>query len=261
MTLIDTHSHIYDGAFDADRREVAGRAQAAGVAAMLLPATDSESHEALFRTCREYPGVCFPMMGLHPTSINDNPAWRDELALAEKLLANPPVERFYAIGEVGLDLYWSRDFIGEQTEALERQIELSLEYALPLVIHTRDAWAEMTAVLEKHKGRGVRGVMHSFSGTIEDYRAIRDMGDFSFGIGGPVTYKKSSLPEVVAGIDIAHILLETDCPYLPPVPFRGKRNESSYLTYICEKVAAAKGMSPEKIAAATTENARRVFDF
>lgn len=261
MTLTDTHSHIYDEAFDADRDETMARALAAGVERMLLPAIDSGSHGALFATCRAYPGVCLPMMGLHPTSVNDNPSWREELALVEKMLAAPPAGRFYAIGEIGLDLHWSTGFLPEQTEAFEKQIELSLEYDLPLVIHTRDAWPEMTAILGKYKRTGVRGVMHSFSGSLDDYRAILSTGDFVFGIGGPVTYKKSTLPQVVAGMDLSRILLETDCPYLPPVPFRGKRNESSFLTYICEKVAEARGISAEEVAEATTANARRVFGF
>lgn len=257
--LTDTHSHIYDDAFDTDRAEAIKRAQEAGIGRMLLPAIDSGSHEAMLNVCREYPGVCLPMMGLHPTSVNGNPAWRKELGLVEKYLANPPAGRFYAIGEVGLDLYWSRDFLNEQTEAFERQIELSLEYGLPLVIHTRDAWPEMLAALGKYKGCGICGVMHSFSGTFGDYLSILGTGDFMFGIGGPVTYKKSALPDAVAQMDISHIVLETDCPYLPPVPFRGKRNESSYLTYICGKVAEIKGISPEETADITTANANRMF--
>lgn len=261
MTLTDTHSHIYDEAFDADRDEAITRARSAGVKYMLLPAIDSDSHKALFATCRKYPEICLPMMGLHPTSVNDNMSWREELALVEDLLASPPTGRFYAIGEVGLDLHWSQEYLAEQTEAFEKQIELSIEYDLPLVIHTRDAWPEMLNILDKYKTKGIRGVMHSFSGSLDDYRAILSKGDFAFGIGGPVTYKKSPLPEVVADMDLSRILLETDCPYLPPVPFRGKRNESSYLTCICEKVAEAKGISTEKVAENTTANARRIFGF
>jgi TatD DNase family protein len=257
--LVDTHSHIYDSAFDPDRAETIARARKAGVAQMLLPATDSESHEVLLDTCREYPGVCLPMMGLHPTSVNDNPAWREELALVERYLAHPPVERFYAVGEIGLDLHWSRDFLAEQTEAFEHQIELALEYSLPVVIHTRDAWTQMRDTLAKYAGQGLRGVMHAFSGTLDDYRAILDCGDFAFGIGGPVTYKNSALARVVGEMDIERILLETDCPYLPPVPHRGGRNESGYLTLICEKIAEIKGLSPHETARITTENARRVF--
>lgn len=259
MNLIDTHSHIYDEAFDADRAEVIARAREAGVGRMLLPAVDSDSHNALFETCRRFPGVCLPMMGLHPTSVNDNPGWTEELALVEEYLDHPPAGKFHAIGEVGLDLHWSTDFLDEQTEAFDRQIELSLRYDLPLVIHTRDAWPQTIATLAKYKGRGVRGVMHSFSGTVDDYRTILSLGDFVFGIGGPVTYKNNPLAAVVGQMDISHIILETDCPYLPPVPLRGKRNESSFLTYICDKVAGVKDMAPEEVADATTANAIRIF--
>lgn len=259
MRLIDTHTHIYDEAFDADRNETVSRAKAAGVRLMMCPAIDSGSHERLFGVCAEYPGYCLPMMGLHPTSVNDNPDYLAELVLVEEYLKNPPVEKFYAVGEVGLDLYWSKDWLGRQEEVFERQIELSLDYGLPLVIHTRDAWPEMRAMLGRFAGRGVRGVMHSFSGTLDDYHAVKECGDFLFGIGGPATYKKSTLPEILERIPISDIVLETDSPYLPPVPYRGKRNESEYLTYICGKVAEVKGLRPEEVAAVTTANAARMF--
>lgn len=259
MKLTDTHSHVYDEAFECDRAEVIARALKAGVNRMLLPSIDSGSHEALLKVCREYPDICLPMMGLHPTSVNDNPAWQEELSMVEKHLASHPGVRLYAIGEVGLDLHWSKDFVTEQMEVFERQIELSIEYNLPLVIHTRDAWPEMITTLGKFRSCGIRGVMHSFSGSIADYRTILEIGDFAFGIGGPVTYKKSLSSEVVAAMNPEHILLETDCPYLPPTPFRGKRNESSYLTYICNKIAEIRRVTPEEIAEVTTANAKRVF--
>ncbi len=181
--------------------------------------------------CRANPGLCLPMMGLHPTSVNDNPDWERELDIVEQYLADPPVDRFYAIGEVGLDLHWSRGFLAEQTAAFERQIGLALRYDLPLAIHTREAWPEMITVLEKHTGRGLRGVLHAFSGSIDDYRRVRSVGDFAVGVGGSVTYKKSRWPELLPLIDPAHILLETDAPWLTPSPHRGQRNESSYLTF------------------------------
>ena len=259
MRLIDTHTHIYDEAFDTDRDETIARAKVAGVGPMMCPAIDSGSHERLLRVCAEYSGYCLPMMGLHPTSVNDNPDYLAELALVERYLENPPVEKFYAVGEVGLDLYWSKDWLGRQEEVFGKQIELSLRYALPLVIHTRDAWLQMRAMLGRFSGKGVRGVMHSFSGTLDDYYAIKEYGDFLFGIGGPVTYKKSALPEMLELIPLSDILLETDSPYLPPVPYRGKRNESGYLTYICNKVAEIKGLRPEEVAAVTTANAVKMF--
>ena len=259
MIYIDTHSHLYEPEFDADRSEAVARAVAAGVDRLLLPAIDSESHERLFQMCRDYPDNCIPMMGLHPTSVNDNPAWREELALVGQYLEKSPVGEFCAVGEIGLDLYWSRDFREEQMEAFEQQIELALRYDLPIAVHTRSAWEEMCEVMEGFRGRGVRGVFHAFSDGLESYRRLRECGDFIFGVGGVVTFKKSPLAEVVREIPLEELVLETDCPYLTPVPFRGQRNESAYIPYICAKVAELKGVTPEEVAAQTTENAERMF--
>ena len=259
LRYIDTHSHLYEPEFDADRDEAMQRAITAGVDRLLLPAIDSQSHERLLQMCHNYPDNCFPMMGLHPTSVNDNPAWREELALVEKYLEKPPVERFYGVGEIGLDFYWSQDFRTEQMEAFEHQIELSLRHNLPIAVHTRSAWAEMCEVIEGFRGRGVRGVFHAFSDGVESYHRLRECGDFLFGIGGVVTFKKSPLAKVVSEIPLEELLLETDCPYLTPVPFRGQRNESAYIPYICEKIAEIKGVSPETVAAQTTNNAERMF--
>lgn len=257
--MIDTHSHMFDAAFDEDRAEALQRAVDAGVTRIMCPAIDSESHAVLIGMCNDWPGLCLPMMGLHPTSVNDNPDWPRELEIVEQYLAEPPVERFYAIGEVGLDLHWSKDFLAEQTAVFERQIEMSLRYSLPLVIHTREAWPEMIAVLEKYTGTGINGVMHAFSGDMDDYRRIRAVGDFVFGVGGSSTYKKSSWPELLPHMDRAHIVLETDAPWLTPVPFRGKRNESSYIAYICDAVASILGITPEEADRITTANAERIF--
>lgn len=259
MRYIDTHSHLYEPEFDGDRSEAVARAVAAGVDRLLLPAIDSESHERLFQMCRDYPDNCIPMMGLHPTSVNDNPAWREELALVEKYLEESPVGEFCAVGEIGLDLYWSRDFREEQMEAFEQQIELALRYDLPIAVHTRSAWEEMCEVMEGFRGRGVRGVFHAFSDGLATYERLRECGDFIFGVGGVVTFKKSPLAEVVREIPLEELVLETDCPYLTPVPFRGQRNESSYIPYICAKIAELKGVAPEKVAAQTTANAERMF--
>ena len=259
MRYIDTHSHLYEPEFDADRSEAVTRAVAAGVDRLLLPAIDSESHERLFQMCRDYPDNCIPMMGLHPTSVNDNPAWREELALVGQYLEKSPVGEFCAVGEIGLDLYWSRDFREEQMEAFEQQIELALRYDLPIAVHTRSAWEEMCEVMEGFRGRGVRGVFHAFSDGLESYCRLRECGDFIFGVGGVVTFKKSPLAEVVREIPLEELVLETDCPYLTPVPFRGQRNESAYIPYICAKVAELKGVTPEEVAAQTTENAERMF--
>ena len=261
MNLIDTHSHLYDEAFDADRDETLTRALEAGVRRLLLPAIDSDSHEQLFDLCRRHPEHCTPMMGLHPTSVNDNPRWREELALVEHFLMHPPqgIPPFCAVGEIGLDFYWSHDYRAEQTEALERQIELALQYGLPIAVHTREAWPETVDLMQRFAGRGVRGVFHAFSDGIETYRALKACGEFVFGIGGIVTFRKSRIAEVVREMELHDLVLETDCPYLTPVPFRGQRNESAHVRYICEKVAELKGISPEEVAEATSANAERIF--
>ena len=260
--LIDTHSHIYDEAFDNDRREVVERACAAGVKRIVLPAIDGESNERLFDMCREYGDYVVPLMGLHPTSINDNPRWREELAEVEQLLAEPPqgVERFYGVGEIGLDLYWSRDWQAEQEEAFRAQLELAVKHNLPIVVHTRDAWAEMASIIEGYMGRGLRGVFHAFSADVEMYERLRKCGDFVFGIGGVVTFKKSALAEVVKSMRLEDLVVETDAPYLTPVPHRGTRNESSYVRFVAQKIAELKGVEYEIVAEQTTANAKRIFN-
>lgn len=259
--LIDTHSHLYEPEFDDDREEALIRAVEAGVERLLLPAIDSESHERLFSLSRRHPQRCIPMMGLHPTSVNDNPCWREELATAEKYLRTPPegIERFCAVGEIGLDFYWSGDFKEEQTVAFRRQIELSLKLELPIAIHTRNAWPETIALMREFRNQGVRGVFHAFTDSLDTYLELREYGDFAFGIGGVVTFKKSSLAEVVRNMELHDIVLETDCPYLTPAPHRGERNESAYVRYVCEKVAELKGLTTEETAMATTANAERIF--
>lgn len=258
--MIDTHTHIFAEEFDADIAEVVKRAEEAGVTHMVCPAIDSESHERLFALARRYPEQCLPLIGLHPTSVNDNPYWRKELSLVEQYLSAPPEGiRWYGIGETGMDLYWSKDFQKEQEECFERQIKLSLQYSLPLSIHVREAWEPTLRILKRYAGTDIKGIMHAFSGTIEDYHEVKSCGDFMFGIGGVVTYKKSTMPEIVAQMSPDDIVLETDAPYLTPVPYRGKRNESAYLTYICAKIAEIRGLTTSETADATTANARRMF--
>ena len=268
MQLIDTHSHIYDEAFDSDRTEALQRAREAGVERLLLPAIDSESHEALFALCREAGDYVVPMMGLHPTSINDNPHWREELRRVEELLNNPPQGiRFAAVGEIGLDLYWSTDFAAEQREAFEAQLRMAARRDLPVVIHTRAAWELMEEVIAaeysaaKQRGERLRGIFHAYSEDAETYRRLSQLTEhnFRFGIGGVVTYQKSVVAAAVAEMALEDLVLETDCPYLTPVPHRGTRNESAYVVHTCRKVAEIKGLSPEEVAQTTSRTAREMF--
>lgn len=270
MELIDTHSHLYDEAFDEDRTEALRRAAEEGVGCLLLPAIDSESHEALFALARHDSNRLIPMMGLHPTSINDNPRWREELSLVENYLASPPegLAPFCAVGEIGLDFYWSSDFKAEQTEAFIHQLRLAAERDLPVAIHTRAAWEAMEELIgsewqrARKGGKRLRGVFHAFSEDGATYRRLKELtqGDFCFGIGGVVTYKKSVVASAIPEMELNDILLETDCPYLTPVPHRGKRNESAYVSHTCRKVAELKGLEAEEVARQTTENARRLFN-
>lgn len=261
MILIDTHSHLYEPEFDADREEALRRAAAAGVARLLLPAIDSASDARLFAFCRAHPDCCVPMMGLHPTSVNDNPRWREELDRVGRLLAAPPegLPAFCAVGEIGLDFYWSQAFRAEQIEAFRRQCALAVECGLPVAIHTREAWPEMVELVEEFRGSGLRGVFHAFAADAATYRRLRAAGDFLFGIGGVVTFRRSPLAETVREMALEDLVLETDCPYLTPVPHRGQRNESAYVRLVCDRVAELKGCTSDEVAAATTAAACRMF--
>lgn len=260
LNLIDTHSHLYMKHFEDDIEEVIERAKSRGVKKIMLPGVGSESHQALIDLSKKYEGYCLPMIGLHPTRVNDNPNWRDELEIVRSYIEEPPVDRFYAVGEIGLDMHWSKDFYLEQREAFELQMELAIDFDLPIVVHTRDAWGPMAQSLRRYSKHGLRGVIHSFLGTYEDYEAINKLGDFVFGIPGVVTYSNSGLADVVRNIPIEDIVLETDAPYLTPEPFRGKRNESSYLFHICLKLAEIYGIPASEVADITTANAERIFD-
>lgn len=267
MNLIDTHSHLYEPEFDADRGEALARAFDAGVGLLLLPAIDAASDERLFALCRRHSDRCLPMMGLHPTSVNDNPRWREELDRVARYLDNPPegVPPFCAVGEIGLDYYWDDRFAAEQIEAFTAQCRLAAARDLPVAIHTRAAWNDMRRIVGQEaeaaraRGERLRGVFHAFSEDADTYRALRGAGDFLFGIGGVVTFKKSKVAETVREMVLDEIVLETDCPYLTPVPHRGERNESAYVRLVCEKIAQIKGLDPEEVAAATTANAARMF--
>ena len=266
MKLIDTHSHLYEPEFDDDREAAVARAREAGVAALLLPAIDTASDRRLFDLCRSHPEYCFPMIGLHPTSVNDNPAWREELARVERYLLEPPAGiRFCAIGEIGLDYYWSDAFVAQQTEAFVAQLRLAARFDLPVAIHTRAAWDDMCRIIEaeteraRADGRRLRGVFHAFSEGAAAFERLCGCGDFRFGIGGTVTFKKSGVAEIVRTMPLDRIVLETDCPYLTPAPYRGQRNESAYVRLVCDKIAELKGLAAETVAAATTANAEALF--
>ncbi|HSC53134.1 MAG TPA: TatD family hydrolase [Phnomibacter sp.] len=254
MTIIDTHTHLYQPAFDADRAEMIARAKAIGVERFYMPGIDSEVIERMVQTEITFP-ECIMMPGLHPCSVQEN--YKEELSLVEAWLGK---KTFPALGEIGLDFYWDRTHEALQFEAFRIQIEWALQYKLPIVIHTRNAMQETINVVKEYKGRGLRGIFHCFSGSIESARQIIDAG-FLLGIGGVVTYKNGGLPEVLAKVPLQHLVLETDAPYLTPVPFRGKRNESSYLSYVMERLATVYQTDLETIAAATTENARGLFNY
>ncbi len=267
MRLIDTHTHLYEPEFDDDRDAVVARAVAEGVTRLLFPAIDSASNVRMLEMCRRHPGLCIPMMGLHPTSVNDNPRWRNELAEVGRYLGasaeNP--ENFCAVGEIGLDYYWSDAFKDEQREAFVAQLRMAVAHDLPVVIHTRAAWEDMADIVAAETeraaaaGRRLRGVFHAFTEGVELWRQLSRFEDFMFGIGGVVTFKKSAVAEAVREIPLGRMVLETDSPYLTPVPHRGTRNESAYLVHICRKVAELKGLTAEEVAAATTRNAGRLF--
>ena len=253
MKLIDTHCHLYLSAFKNDIEAIIKRAEDIGIEKFYLPAIDSSETDNLFLLEKKFPGKCIAMMGLHPCSVKED--FRPELEIVKKYLAE---RRFAAIGEIGIDLHWDKTFIVQQYEAFELQIEWALQYDLPIVIHSRDAMSETIDVVKKFVARGVRGIFHCFSGTYEQASAIIDAG-FYLGIGGVLTYKNAGLSEVISQIDLKHLVLETDAPYLTPVPFRGKRNESSYLQYVIEKLAQIKNVTVEEVATVTTANAEKIF--
>jgi TatD DNase family protein len=253
MMLTDTHCHLYSGEFAGDIKEVIERAEKEQVGRFYLPAIDSSTHENMLLLEEQYPGKCIAMMGLHPCSVNGG--YIQELKMVEDWLTK---RKFVAIGEIGLDFYWDKTFTAEQYIAFRQQIELALQYQLPIVIHTRNAMAETINVVKEYAGRGLKGIFHCFGGTHEDAAAIISMG-FYLGIGGVLTYKNSGLAQVLEKIDLQHLVLETDAPYLTPVPFRGKRNESSYLKYVAEKIAEIKKCTVEEVAVVTTANAKKIF--
>ena len=255
MQFADTHTHLYLEPFNSDLDAVIGRAATAGVSFLFLPNIDSHSMDSLFGVCRRHPEHCFAMMGLHPTSVQDN--FREELKKVEEQLQNPPVS-FYAIGEIGIDLYRDKSHRVQQEEAFLFQFELAKNYTLPVVIHTRNSMELAIRLIESNYSPDMKGIFHCFSGNIRQAERAVELG-FKLGIGGVVTFKNSGLKQVVKAVPLEHLLLETDAPYLAPVPYRGQRNEPAYIPLIAATVAEIKCISLEAVAEVTTREAKRVF--
>ena len=265
IQFIDTHCHLDGEEFAEDREQVVARAKAAGVSAIFLPAIDIKSCQTVLDVCRQYPNYCFPMLGLHPEEVRAN--WQDQLAEIKNTFLSPdscfqtPVSsQIIAIGEVGLDFYWSREFEQEQLLAFEEQVRWSVETRLPLMIHCRKAQNELVAILKRYAHDLPGGVFHCFTGNEMEARELLQFDGFVLGIGGVSTFKKSHLPEVLpATVPLDRIVLETDAPYMAPVPHRGQRNEPAFVLEVLRKLAEAYGVSEEEVAHVTTDTAKRVF--
>lgn len=254
--MIDTHSHIFSEEFKEDLSEVITRAKEIGVEKIFMPNIDDTSVEDMLNVCQAYPDYCFPMIGFHPTSVEGPDAIYKVREMKKHLVEGHP---YIAVGEVGLDLYWDKTWLKEQQLILDEQIQWALEWNLPLVIHCREAFPELFQVLEPYKHTELTGVFHSFTGTVDEARELMDYSRFMVGINGVVTFKKSTLPEVLKEVPLTKLVLETDSPYLAPVPFRGKRNETSYVKRVAMKLAELYGMEIGEVERQTTENALKVF--
>lgn len=255
MKYIDTHTHLYDEAFAGEEDDAVRRAVEAGVDRMILPDIDSTTRSAMFGLAGRHPGTLFPCLALHPTSIGAD--WKEE---CDSMLSMRSRKDICAIGETGLDFYWSREFAERQKEIFKMHLDLSLEMSLPVIVHSRDATEAIFDILEGYRGRGLRGVFHAFSGSIETFRRMERYGDWYVGIGGVLTFKKASIAETVREIPMDRIVSETDSPYLTPAPFRGRRNESAYIPYIIKKIAELKGADEEETAGAAADNAINLFN-
>lgn len=252
--FIDTHAHLYHKQFDHDREEMLQRGLDSGVRQFLLPNIDSTSVEGMLALCEAHPDICRPMMGLHPCSVTADPT--NEMVLVESLLHSG---RYCAVGEIGIDLYWDKTHLAQQEEVFRQHLRWAKQLALPVVIHCRESFQELFAIVEDENDERLNGVFHCFTGTVEQGRAIVDLGGFLLGIGGVITYPKSGLAAVMAELGPEQCLLETDAPYLAPVPYRGKRNESAYVPHVAEALALATGRTIDEIAHITTTNARKLF--
>lgn len=253
--MIDTHSHLFVEEFNEDLPEVIRRAQEAGVTHVFMPNIDDTTVEDMLRVCADYPGYCYPMLGFHPTSV-DGDVMHKVRKMKERLVEGHP---YIAIGEVGLDLYWDKTWLKEQEAVLDEQIQWALEWDLPLVIHCREAFPELFRILTPYKDTDLRGVFHSFTGTTDEALELMAYPHFMVGINGVVTFKKSNLPEVLKEVPLDRLVLETDSPYLAPVPFRGKRNESAYVVRVAARLAELYGIEIGNVERKTAENALKVF--
>ncbi|MFT5761142.1 MAG: TatD DNase family protein [Polaribacter sp.] len=251
--ITDTHTHLYSEQFDEDRDEMIQRAREAGVTRFFIPAIDSSYSDGMFDLEEKYKNDVFLMMGLHPTSVKEN--YKEELSHVKKWIDK---RSFYAIGEIGIDLYWDKSFLVQQQEAFRTQIQWSKEKKLPIVIHCRDAFDEIFEVLETEKGDDLFGIFHCFTGTLEQAKKAISY-NMKLGIGGVATFKNGKIDQFLNQIEIKHIVLETDSPYLAPTPYRGKRNESSYITQVVAKLATIYGITFKEIAKITTQNSKDIF--
>lgn len=251
--FIDSHAHIYSPEFDNDRAEAVAKAQEDGVERIYMPNIDHTSIDAMLEAEAAYPGQCIPMMGLHPTSVKKD--FEKELYLVEEWLEK---RNFAAVGECGIDLYWDKTFLSQQQEALKVQLELAKKYKLPIVLHTRDSFEETYELVSQAQDGTLRGIFHCFSGTREQAAKVKEL-NFLMGIGGVATFKNGGLDKVIPHVDLADLVLETDCPYLAPVPKRGKRNEPSYIPLIANRVAELMEKPVEEIAVVTTQNSLKLF--
>lgn len=251
--MIDTHSHLYLDNFNIDREEVVRNAVEQGVTKILLPAIDKSTFKAMMSMTESFPDICLPMIGLHPTSVKDD--YEKEMQLVEDKVEKG---RFIAIGEIGIDLYWDKSHFDQQRDAFRRQLKLAKTHKLPVAIHTRDSFDEIFPILKEEMTEDLKGVFHCFTGSQNEAKKIQDVG-FMMGIGGIITFKNSGLDEVVKTIPMEYLILETDSPFLTPTPFRGKRNQSAYLTYIASKLADVKNTNIEHLAEITTKNAIELF--
>lgn len=253
MVFVDTHAHLYDEAFNGEEDDAVRRAKEAGVTRMILPDIDSQTREAMFSLAERHEGTLYPCLGLHPTSVDAD--WEKEMEKLEERQGS----KIWAIGEIGMDCYWSKEFIKEQQNVLNCQLELADKLSLPVIIHSRDSTELIINVLKECRHLDLHGVFHAFSGSLETYRELQKLGDWYIGAGGVLTYKKASIAETIKNIPLERILLETDSPYLTPVPFRGKRNESSYIPHIASRLAELQGKDIAEVAETTTSNAEKLF--